>query len=241
MGRYNLGCGHRRLDGWINVDIEETEATDLVADLTEVRDIPADSASGIFSNAFFEHLPRDKRVGHLESVRRALASDGFVCYLGLPNFRAIAELYLNGGPGTIAPVFNLYNAYWYTHGAPEIVAPHAYSEQLHKSLFDAEELDELLSGAGFPAFTSFSYAHPGDPVAISLGFYATASQKPVGELEREARALLAEFDGDFLDLSSALFTDGTSRSALGARVMAIPERTGLRRIARVVAIRLWLL
>ena len=241
MDRYNLGCGHRRVEGWINVDIERTEATDLVADLTAVTDIEPNSASGLFSNAFFEHLPRDKRVAHLQSLRQALNDEGFVCYLGLPNFRAVAELYLNGGPGTIGPVFNLYNAYWCTHGAPEIVAPHAYHEQLHKSLFDADELVELLTGAEFPAFTSFSYAHPGDPVAISLGFYATARQRPVAELQRDARALLAEFDGDFLDCSTLLFDDGTSRSALGARVMAVPERTGLRRIARVAAIRLWLL
>ncbi|MEA2362094.1 MAG: hypothetical protein QOD71_1239 [Thermoleophilaceae bacterium] len=238
MGRYNLGCGRTRLEGWTNVDIEPSEATDLVADLTEVTGI--EDASGIVSNAFFEHLPRGKRVAHLRSVRRALAADGFVCYLGLPNFRAIAELYLNGGPGTIGPVFNLYNAYWYTHGDPELVAPNAYFEQLHKSLFDTDEVAELLSDAGFPAFTSFSYAHPGDPVAISLGFYATAGGQPVDELERDARALLAGFDGKFLDASSLAFVDGTSRSPLGARVMEVPERTGLKRIARVVAIRLWL-
>ena len=180
-------------------------------------------------------------MAHLRSLRRALSHDGFVCYLGLPNFRAIAELYLNRGPGTIGPVFNLYNAYWFTHGDPEVVAPHAYFEQLHKSLFDTEEVSELVSGAGFPSFTSFSYAHPGDPVAVSLGFYATADKKPVDELERDARSFLSDHDGKLLDASSVVFSDGTSRSVLGARMMAAPERTGVRRIARVLAIRLWLL
>ena len=61
MSRYNLGCGPHRLDGWINIDIEATVATDRVADLTEVTDIH--DASAIVSNAFFEHLPARQARG----------------------------------------------------------------------------------------------------------------------------------------------------------------------------------
>ena len=236
--RYNLGCGNRRLEGWINVDIQATDATDLVTDLTAV-DLPVGSAGGFFSNAFFEHLPRGQRVPHLQSLRRALAPSGFACYLGLPDFRLIAELYLNRGPGTAGPVFDLYHAYRYTHGDPELVAPHAYFEQLHKSLFDTEELGQLLTDAAFPSYAVFNYVYPGDSVAVCLGFYATASRQPAGTLEDDARKLLAEFDGELLSATSVVFTGAKSRSPLAARAAALPEQSGVRRIARLVAMRLW--
>jgi predicted SAM-dependent methyltransferase len=232
--RYHLGCGERRLEGWVNVDLQETAATDLVTDLARPE---LEAAEACFSSAFFEHLRRTDRVPHLEAVRRALTPDGFVCYLALPDFHAVARLYLDQGPGIVGPVFDLFNAYRYTHGDPELAGgdPAAYVAQLHKSLFDADEVDRLLTEAGFPAYTVFSSVFPGEPVAVSLGFYAANRPRPTGELRTEASQFLAGFDGRFIDADSLMFVGGASRSVLGARLTGSRPRRAVRRVARAAA------
>src|ERR1700678_1390814 len=106
---YHLGCGPQHLDGFVNVDVRDTQAADLVADLNTLDGLPPGEAKGFFSHAFFEHLYRDSRLGHLRAARERLASDGFVCYIGLPDFQRVAELYLSQGRGVEGPTFDLHN------------------------------------------------------------------------------------------------------------------------------------
>ena len=58
-------------------------------------------------------------------------------------------------------MFDLYNVYRYTHGAPE-GQESWWLGQLHKSLFDASEVATLLSASGFAQYAIFCYAYPGD-------------------------------------------------------------------------------
>ena len=229
--RYHLGCGEQRLDGCMNVDLQSTAATDLMTDLTAPSF--AERADAVFSNAFFEHLRRSARVPHLASVLRGLAPEGFACYLGLPDFRRVAELYLAGGPGIVGPHFDLFNAYRYTHGDPEMFPASGWEAQLHKSLFDVPEVGRLLRDAGYASYVVFRYAFPGEPEAadLSLGFFAVGRRVPEPNLERTARAFLAEFDGRFLDLSTLRSEDGRSRSQVVARVRSLPQRTLFQRAA----------
>jgi hypothetical protein len=89
---YHLGCGDTHLDGYVNFDVRATAATNVTADLN-LLELPQ-PASGVFSHAFFEHLLRDAPVPHLIAARQLLTEGGFVCYLGLPDLRAVAEHYL---------------------------------------------------------------------------------------------------------------------------------------------------
>lgn len=221
--KYHLGCGDEHLDGYINVGIRSTEAADLVADLSHPV---LESTDCVFSNAFFEHLYRNERLSHLEAVRRALTREGLACYIGLPDFRAVAELYLRGGPGVVGPRFDLFNAYRYTHGDPETVNPSGWLEQLHKGLLDADEVTALLSDAGFKSYAVFSYVYPGESVAVSLGFCATRISCPDEDLRRRCRAFLAPFEGRFLEVESIRFNHN-------APVRRIPPalRRALHRIA----------
>jgi predicted SAM-dependent methyltransferase len=235
--RYHLGCGEHRLAGWINADIRPTRATDVVVDLSRPE---LSAAEACFSSAFFEHLRRRDRTVHLRAVHEALTSDGFVCYLGMPDFRAIARLYLDEGPGIVGPVFDLHNVYRYTHGDPESVVdtPEEYFAQLHKSLFDVEEIQRLLRDAGFPSHVAFSYVFSGEPAPVSLGFYATKEQLTGEELQTRARRFLADFDGRFLESDSIKFIDMSSRSLWRARLEASRPRQAMRRVAWALAVRL---
>jgi predicted SAM-dependent methyltransferase len=235
--RFHLGCGDTRLDGYVNVDVRSTTATDFTADLNSL-DLPElRDAECLFSHAFFEHLLRNSRVPHLVAAREALADDGFVCYLGLPDFERIARLYLERGPGVVGPVFDLYNVYRYTHGDPDAVGDW-YFEQLHKSLFDTDEIERLLQDAGYPSYVSFAYMFPGETVRVSLGFLAMKSRRPTRELERLTLDFLAAFDGKFVQLDTVQFTGGESRPAVAARALGSPAYRMFRRVANAAAVQL---
>ena len=115
--RIHLGCGDDRLPGFVNIDSRPTAAVDVAMDLSLPR-LADGSVSFAFSNAFFEHLYRSSRGPHLRRIRQALAPDGACCYMGIPYFPNIARLYVERGPGTAGPVFDLFNVYRYTHGDP---------------------------------------------------------------------------------------------------------------------------
>ena len=200
--RVHLGCGDDRIPGFVNIDARATAAVDVVMDLS-LPLLTAGSVSLAFSNAFFEHLYRESRTPHLQRVRQALAPDGACCYIGIPYFRNIARLYVERGPGTVSPVFDLYNVYRYTHGDPEGQAAW-WLGQLHKSLFDEDEVAGLLSDSGFGSYEMFCYGYPGDvnEVPVTMGFYATRASAPAADLRRRCVSLLEQFSDTRLRLET---------------------------------------
>jgi len=202
----HVGCGDVRLDGFVNVDIRETPATDRTADVNAF-DFAPESLEGVFSNAFFEHLYRLKREDHLRAVHRALDPTwGFVSYIGLPYFKNAARMYLDGAAGVLGPKWDLYHVYRYTHGDPES-QPTWWLEQLHKSLFDEDEVARMLGEAGFPSYTIFAYGFPGEDTAlpVTMGFYASKATHEEQFLRDAATSFLQPFDGRFVDLARLEF------------------------------------
>ena len=183
---YNLGCSGWRLPNFWNVDIRPTLGTHFTSDLTTVRF--TNDAQCFFSNAFFEHVYRLDRISHLKSLYNSLRNDGFVCYMGIPNFREIAKAYLEGKEN-----FDLFMVYRYTHGDPDRMS--WYIQQLHKSLFDEKELRSLLQESGFSSFVLFEYVYPGDlhQEKINIGFYASKLNKEEQELQKDCLSFLQQF------------------------------------------------
>lgn len=233
---YHLGCGPQRLDGFVNVDVRETDAADLVADLNTLDDLPEGDADGFFSHAFFEHLYRDSRIPHLKAVRDR---GGFACYIGLPDFARVAELYLAHARGVEGPVFDLHNVYRYTHGDPEMGGIE-WLPQLHKSLFDVPEVDHLLRDAGFSSYVIFRYVFPGDPpeLDLSLGFYAASTHTSSSALQAAAQAFLSQFDGRFIAVDTISFDLARSRPTAVARVLGGGPVLAGRRLAYRASCRL---
>jgi hypothetical protein len=191
--RVHLGCGDDHLSGFVNIDYRPTAAVDVAMDLSLPR-LADGSVTFAFSNAFFEHLYRPARGPHLRRLRRALSPEGACCYMGLPYFRNIARLYVERGPGTVGAVFDLYNVYRYTHGDPEGQAAW-WLGQLHKSLFDEDEVAALLAPSGFGAYVMFCYGYPGDvnEVPVTMGFYATCEAMTPADLRERCLSFLSQF------------------------------------------------
>ncbi|MBW8862398.1 MAG: hypothetical protein JF601_08520 [Acidobacteria bacterium] len=191
--RVHFGCGGDRLADYINVDYRRTPATDVTMDLN-VPQLGKSTVALAFSNAFFEHLYRPQRLPHLRRVREVLEPAGVCCYIGVPYFKNVARFYLEKAPGTLGPVFDLYNVYRYTHGDPEH-QPSWWLQQLHKSLFDEDEMASLLGEAGFESYAMFCYGYPGDDheLPVTMGFYASRSPIPAESLREQCLAFLSRF------------------------------------------------
>ena len=232
--RIHLGCGDDRLPGYVNADIRVTGAADVSLDLTELTDLPEGAVECLYSNAFFEHLMRPQRVVHLRGAHRALdPAGGFACYIGIPYFKGVARSYLEGAPGIVGPTFDLFNVYRYTHGDPEHVDGW-YFEQLHKSLFDEDELDGLLSAAGFASYAIFAYAYPGDrgDAVVTMGFYASRRAVGAEELLAGCERFLRGWDGRRLQLETLEMLLVRAEGQLVSRVAGDPHAAGVQAAER---------
>jgi len=200
-----VGSGTQRLPGFLNVDIRQVEGVDIVGHAGDLHAIPDGAVRCLFNSAFLEHLFAFQQLPALREWRRVLARDGRAIILGVPDFAEIARCYLARAPGIVGERFDLYNVYRYSHGLPEggcagfawsawrpdqqpDAAPAGWLPQLHKALFDAVVLYELLETAGFEA-QCFNYCFPGEPHPLNLG--AIAGPRGGGAVPRTAEAIAA--------------------------------------------------
>jgi len=179
----HLGCGETHMEGFLNVDYRATRSADIAHDCSDLSFIKPESVGTVYSNAFLEHLYLDQRLQCLQNVRSILRKTGLAVFLSIPDFRRIAQAYLNDEVGIVGDRFDLYNVYRYTHGAPEI-ARSWYLQQLHKSLFDQESLAQLLTEAGFAHYVIFRFCFRDEPVPVNLGFVASKGAR-VGDADAD--------------------------------------------------------
>ncbi len=78
----HIGCGNQRLEGWVNVDLQNLPAVDVVADVTE--GLPFTGAAAVFAEHFLEHLRLDHGLAFLRETHRVLAPGGWL-RLSTPN------------------------------------------------------------------------------------------------------------------------------------------------------------
>lgn len=168
-----------RLEGFVNLDCRPTPATDLSHDCVHLDIFPSRSFSTVYSHAFFEHLFADQKLECLRSVHRILKEDGTVVFLGIPDFRRVAEAYLNKEPGLLSETFDLAHVHRFTNGSLTPLLPwEDQLPQVHKSLFDKETVEILLEASGFHRFCIFNYCFKQERIAVTLGFVGFKGDPP---------------------------------------------------------------
>ena len=75
--KYNLGCGNKKLDGFINLDKDDIDLNILPYKFV------TNSIDYILLSQVFEHLDADKRLGILDELLRVTKKDGLI-EIGLP-------------------------------------------------------------------------------------------------------------------------------------------------------------
>lgn len=192
-----IGCGDRPLDGFVNIDVRPGRGTPGHAHALPFESGTVDT---VFSNAVLEHLYMAHQVFAVrEWARVTKRIGGRIIVLGIPDFAAVARLYLDGAQGICGDRFDVMEVYRYTHGDPEgqtcldWVAwspldhlddcPPGYLPQLHKAVFDAQSLAGLFKLAGLRT-VMFRYVYPGDPHPLSLAVIAGHTQPAIADLAR---------------------------------------------------------
>lgn len=104
----DLGCGNIKKPGMIGIDIVNTSATDIVADIEKgLPFVPDQSVDEIYSSHFMEHLEDINPL--LADVHRILKPDGFYEFT-VPHF---SNPYFYSDP-THKRFFGLYTMEYYT-------------------------------------------------------------------------------------------------------------------------------
>lgn len=147
--RLHLGCGRRRLQGWLNVDIANS---DVDLDLgTGSLPFPNGSFSAIVSQHVIEHLSIGSELDMLLSEAHRCLRDSGEIWLSCPDLHKVCQSYLQDAGASLLkdrlrrwpdadvapyPASHVVNMIFFQHGE-------------HKNLLDFALLSFLLNEAGF--------------------------------------------------------------------------------------------
>jgi predicted SAM-dependent methyltransferase len=92
--KINLGSGHWKLDGWVNVDIDLDSQPDVGANLSGSLPFASGVASLMHTEDFIDQLELENAGEFLKECHRILTPGGVLRVL-TPNMRKLAHLYLN--------------------------------------------------------------------------------------------------------------------------------------------------
>jgi len=76
--KLHIGCGGKRLDGFINSDIVKTKASDIIMDVTKKFPYPDNSIDEIFTAHMLEHLYKSEAILFLRECQRVLKPKGLL-------------------------------------------------------------------------------------------------------------------------------------------------------------------
>ena len=127
----HLGCGQRRIEGFLNIDIIPSSSVDLLCDSRRLP-FPADSVSRIETYHMIEHLPRHDFFEALFEWNRVL-EEGGILVIECPDFDATIKEYIEGKKFRINNIFGLQR----------------HPGDYHLFGYTFENLAEILQGLGF--------------------------------------------------------------------------------------------
>lgn len=93
MTKLHLGCYHKKIHGYINIDIREDVKPDLVDDCFVLSKIKDNSVDVIYTCHMLEHCKRKDYKSALQRWHTILKSGGTL-RISVPDFEALAKYYL---------------------------------------------------------------------------------------------------------------------------------------------------
>jgi predicted SAM-dependent methyltransferase len=148
--KLHLGCGNRRIDGYVNIDIQDAPAVDIVSDIMELP-YSSNSIDTIYSCCMLEHFGRNNNLKFFRNTCwtdvikywYTLLKPGGILYISVPDFKSICEEYLqNGDISTILGI---------TLGGQK------NEEDLHGMLYDYHTLSTQMKLTGFDNISRYDW------------------------------------------------------------------------------------
>lgn len=88
MTKLNLGCGSKKLPGWVNVDAQPMEDPDVVVDIgREIWPWPDNSVDEALASHVIEHIPPAEPFFHFMRELHRVSKPGAKTYVILPHPR----------------------------------------------------------------------------------------------------------------------------------------------------------
>ena len=133
--KINLGCGHKPMDGYINVDMRALPGVDVVA---TVDSLPFEESSvvEVYSSHLIEHFPEEKLVRHILPHWLRVLKPGGTVRIVAPDAGAMCKAFVNGEMG-------FRDLKEVTFGAQD------YDGDFHYTMFTVESITEILTQVGF--------------------------------------------------------------------------------------------
>ncbi len=106
MPKLHLGCGAVRLDGFINIDIRETSATDRIMDISNLAEFSENSIDTVYASYVLDHFSFRNSPDVLREWNRVLRKGGELI-LRVPDFDILVNNYLKHRYSDIPQELNL--------------------------------------------------------------------------------------------------------------------------------------
>jgi hypothetical protein len=193
--RLHVGCGRVRLEGWLNLDVQNLPGVDLVVDVS--RGLHFHDVEAVYAEHFLEHLDLDLALAFLEDVHRCLRAGG-VLRLSTPNLDWVWEThYSTSTPPDLRRVQGLR-------------LNRAFHGWRHRFLWNRDLLGDALAACGYRDLRWCRYGESAREVFRGLEHHDTYEDRPdlphvlIVEAEKgppqpAARAALQTlFEGEFL-------------------------------------------
>lgn len=132
--KLHIGCGKRKIHGWVNLDLEPSNNPDIVDDAGTLNEINGESVDVIYASHILEHLDRKNVLEALKRWHEVLKVNGKIM-ISVPDMEAVFAHYFYWK--------NLKLLYGFLGGGQK------NKTDYHFSHFDFTTLKELLESVGF--------------------------------------------------------------------------------------------
>lgn len=138
--KLNLGCWHRSIPGFINIDLCDFPHIDYNSSIDDLSMFKDNTVDLIYSSHSFEYFDRQKAVSVLKEWRRVLKPGGTL-RLAVPDFDKLIKVYQKTEKleKILGPLF----------GRMEINTPDGPQMLYHKTVYSFSSLKIVLEENGF--------------------------------------------------------------------------------------------
>lgn len=140
--KLHLGCGNKKIDGFINIDVRYQPNVDVVDNIKFLRSIKKNSIDLIYASHVLEHFSRWDYMLVLQRWHELLKDDG-ILRIAVPDFEQICTYYLKSK--------NLRSVSGMLYGGQD------YNENYHYWCWDFNELKNDLQKIGFKNIIKYNW------------------------------------------------------------------------------------
>jgi predicted SAM-dependent methyltransferase len=147
--KINLGSGHWKFEGWVNVDLDHASEPDVVANLATGLPFANGVARLMHTEDFIDQLELDQAADFLRECHRILSPGGVLRVL-TPDMQKLAHLYLND-PARLEELWKKFVRVPLSLDTPGEIFNVGMRFAGHTFLYDAETFQALATRCGFEA------------------------------------------------------------------------------------------